>query len=85
MPLKLAISLNAPCSVPSADAPLSPMMYVDQRVVEHAEILERIDQPADVMVGVLEEAGVDLHLALEHRLERRDPCRPRPGSPRGAA
>ena len=26
-------------------------------------------EPADVVVGVLEEAGVDLHLALEHRLE----------------
>ena len=26
MPLKLAISLNAPLIVPSADAPLSPMM-----------------------------------------------------------
>jgi hypothetical protein len=26
MPLKFAISLNAPCSVPSALAPLSPMM-----------------------------------------------------------
>ena len=26
-------------------------------------------QPADVMVGVLQEAGVDLHLAREHRLE----------------
>ena len=26
MPLKLAISLNAPCTVPSAEAPLSPMI-----------------------------------------------------------
>ena len=41
--------------------------------------------PPDVVVGVLEEAGVDLHLAGEHRLERR-PARPtRPGCPRGAA
>ena len=29
----------------------------------------RVDEPADVVVGVLEEAGVDLHLAREHRLE----------------
>ena len=42
---------------------------VDQRVVEHLQVLERIDQPADVMVGVLHERGVHLHLALEHRLE----------------
>ena len=28
---------------------------------------ERVDQPADVVVGVLEEAGVDLHLAREDR------------------
>ena len=42
---------------------------VDQRVVEDVHVLERIDQPADVMVGVLHERGVDLHLALEHRLE----------------
>jgi hypothetical protein len=31
--------------------------------------VERVDQPPDVVVGVLEEAGVDLHLAREHRLE----------------
>ena len=30
---------------------------------------ERVDQPADVVVGVLEKAGVDLHLARQHRLE----------------
>ena len=42
---------------------------VDERVLEDAEVLERVDQPADVVVGVLEEAGVDLHLAREHRLE----------------
>ena len=42
---------------------------VDQRVVEHRS--ERIEQPADVMVGVLHERGVHLHLALQRRLERR--------------
>ena len=42
---------------------------VDERVAEHAEVLERVDQPADVMVGVLHEAGVHLHLAGEHGLE----------------
>ena len=56
---------------------------VDQRVVEDLEVRERVDQAADVMVGVLHEARVDLHLAREHRLEvvrhvvpRRDLLRP---------
>ena len=40
---------------------------VDQRVVEHLQIRQRVDQPPEVMVGVLEEAGVDLHLAGEDR------------------
>jgi hypothetical protein len=35
----------------------------DQRVVELAELLEEGDQAADVVVGVLEEAGEDLHHA----------------------
>ena len=42
---------------------------VDERVVEHVEVLERVEQPADVVVGVLQEPGVHLHLASEHRLE----------------
>ena len=41
---------------------------VDQGVLEDAQILERVDQPPDVMVGVLEKAGIDFHLAREHRL-----------------
>ena len=42
---------------------------VDERVLEHAEVVERVDEPSDVVVGVLEEAGVDLHLAGENRLQ----------------
>ena len=42
---------------------------VDDRVVEDAEVVDGVDQPADVVVGVLEEPGVDLHLAGQHRLE----------------
>ena len=34
----------------------------DERVVELAHLLDRVEQPADVPVGVLLEAGVDLHL-----------------------
>ena len=33
----------------------------EQRVVEHAEVLERVDEPPDLGVGVLGEAGVGLH------------------------
>ncbi len=44
---------------------------VDERVVQDLEFLEGIDDPADVEVGVLEEAGVDLHLPLEHRSQLR--------------
>ena len=42
---------------------------VDERVLEHAKVVERVDEPSDVVVGVLEEAGVDLHLAGEDRLQ----------------
>ena len=42
---------------------------VDQRVVQDLEVRERVDEPADVMVGVLQEAGIHLHLTREHRLE----------------
>ena len=42
---------------------------VDDRVVEDLEVGEGVDQPADVMVGVLQEPGVHLHLPGQHRLE----------------
>ena len=42
---------------------------VDERVLEDAEVLDRVEQPADVVVGELEEARVDLHLAAKHRLQ----------------
>ena len=43
---------------------------VDERVVEDAELLQCVEQPADVVVGVFHEARVDLHLPAQHRLER---------------
>ena len=43
---------------------------VDQRVVQNPRSCERVDQPSDVMVGVLHEAGIHLHLAGEDRLHR---------------
>ena len=42
---------------------------VDDRVVQDLEVLDGVDQPADVVVGVLQEPGVDLHLPGQHRLE----------------
>jgi hypothetical protein len=42
---------------------------VDERVVEDPEVCQRVDDAADVVVGVLQERGVDLHLSRQHRLE----------------
>ena len=42
---------------------------VDQRVVEDLQVGERVDQPADVVVGVFQEPGVDLHLPGQHRFQ----------------
>ena len=69
IPLKFAISLKAPFMVPSAGRAVVADDVVDDRVVEDAEVVDRVDHPADVVVGVLEEPRVHLHLALEHRLE----------------
>ena len=41
----------------------------DERVVELAQLLDRVDHATDVVVGVLREAGVDLHLAGVERLQ----------------
>ena len=43
---------------------------VDQRVVEQIELFQRIDQPANVVIGILHEPGVNFHLPDEHGLER---------------
>ena len=42
---------------------------VDQRVVEDLQVLQGLNQAPDVMVGVLQEAGVHLHLPGQHRLQ----------------
>ena len=44
---------------------------VDQRVIEQIELLQRIHQPANMVIGILHEPGVNLHLPDEHGLERR--------------
>ena len=51
--------------------------HVDERVVEDLEVGQGVDQPTDMVVGVLEEPGVDLHLAGHDRpqvLGRLVPC-----------
>ncbi len=42
---------------------------VDEGVLQHGT--QGIEQPTDMVVGVLQKRRVDLHLALQHRLERR--------------
>ena len=52
----------------------------DQRVVQLAQLVDRVDHPPDVVVGVLRVAGVDLHLAGVERLQLLGhvlPCRER--------
>ena len=41
----------------------------DQRVVEDFHVFQRIDHTADLVVGVLHVAGVDLHLPRQHGLQ----------------
>ena len=41
---------------------------VDESVVEDVELLQTVEQAADVVVGVLEEPRIDLHLAAQYRL-----------------
>ena len=57
----------------------------EERVVEFADLLELRDEPADLVVGVLGEAGEGFHLPLEELLLRRRSCRPTRGSPSAAA
>ena len=60
--MKNRFSLTEPCGPPSALAPLSLTTMISV-FVELPDLLEEGDQPADVVVGVLEEAGEDLHHA----------------------
>ena len=68
-PLKNRYSLKLAVDVPLSRRPVVAQDVEHQRVVEDVERLERVDQAADVVVGVLEEPGVDLHLTGQHRLE----------------
>ena len=60
--LKNLFSLTEPVGPPSALAPLSEISMIS--VLSSSPMLfEEVDQPADVVVGVLEEAGEHLHHA----------------------
>ena len=49
---------------------MSPNYVKNESIVEKVELLHRLQQAADMMVGVFQEARIDLHLAAQHRLER---------------
>ena len=67
-PLKMKVSLKrrSPCPRPR---PRCPRRCSRRAYPRAAEVLERVDEPPDVVVGVLEEAGVDLHLPGRRGLE----------------
>jgi hypothetical protein len=51
---------------------------VDQRIVQDLQVFERVDQAANVVIGVLQEPGLHLHLPgqdgsfLDRRLPRKN-------------
>ena len=63
--MKNIISFSDPTGPPSGLAPLSEMSR-NKRVVELADLLEEADHPAELVVGVADEPGVDLHHPREH-------------------
>jgi hypothetical protein len=69
MPLKFANSLNAPFHRALGRRAVVSDDVVDDRVVENPQVIDHINQPTNVMIGVLEEPGVHLHLPGQHRLQ----------------
>jgi type II secretory pathway component PulC len=45
---------------------------VDERIAEDVELLQAIEQPSDMVVGVLHEPRIDLHLAAQDGLKHGD-------------
>ena len=54
--------------MPSALAPLSPLMYMIKRVIELAHILDRLDDAANLVVGVGEVSAEHIGLLDEELL-----------------
>ena len=87
MPFMNSISLTVPSGPPSPEAPLSePGDQDDQGVVELAALLQVVEDPPDLVVGVAEEPRVDLGhageeplLVVAQRLPRADGVQLRPG------
>ena len=67
-------SFGVPLRKPSELGPLSPVDVDDEGVVELTQVLDRLDDAADLMVRIGEVGGVDVHLLDEqpllHRTER---------------
>ena len=68
MPLKEATSFGVPIERAFGAAAVVAADVDDQRVVELAHVLDRLDHAADLVVGIGEVGGVDLHLAREQLL-----------------
>ena len=68
-PLSENSSLKVPLRRALRTRSVVPDDVVDQGVVEDIQFGQGVDQPTDVMVGMFQEPGVDLHLPGEHRLE----------------
>ena len=58
--LKNLFSFTDPVGPPSALAPLSEMNMI-KVLLELSDLREEVDEPADVMIGVLNESGEHFH------------------------
>ncbi len=80
--------IEAAVERPLGGGAVVPDDVIDQRVVEHAEVGERIHQAPDMVIDLLQEARIDLHLARQNGLQVRRHFVPRgnflmPGGERG--
>ena len=64
----MATSFGVPINVPSALDAVVAADVDDQRVIELAHVLDRLDHAADLMVGVGQVRGVDFDLPDKHFL-----------------
>ena len=61
--------MNEPWTVPFGARTVVTDHVVHERVVEHTEVFEAVYQAAHVVIGVFEEARVDLHLPRQDGLQ----------------
>ena len=67
-PLNMATSLGVPIERALGARAVVAVDVDDQRVVELAHVLDRLDHAADLVVGVGDVGGEDVDLADEHLL-----------------